>query len=256
MDSTKVCFYLFIIFSVASAAHRHVKAGTNTSICGLICYTPNGILRLQCIPKPSIFVAKCSNSIPEVQRGNKERFHLNGSSGCLLLKNVQKNDSCVYKIRFYGDNFTKITLTRIIILDAVKITKITSNFSEIDSNIALHVHFSGAEVTIEWEVDDAIKPLRYRLMDNNRTLIIQRLKEEDIKRKLVVRLKNPISEDLAEYHLEIQGKRPARTHLPATLALFIPTIVIVLLFYQQLKKNNLTKKLLFNGESEISLSNN
>ncbi|XP_056393568.1 uncharacterized protein LOC130290244 isoform X2 [Hyla sarda] len=203
MASIEVWAFILMIFSVAQTTH-HVRVGTNTSICGFICEQPNGILLLQCRHKHSIFVAECINSTPEVKRKDSERLNLNLSSGCFLMTDVQKNDSCVYEIWFHDNKIHIKKSITIIILDAIQILNISSTFSHMGSDFSVHVQFSGAEATVSWEVDGIASPSRYELVDNNRTLIIRGAKDEDTKRKFVVRVKNPISEDVREYCLKTQ----------------------------------------------------
>ncbi|KAM3912397.1 uncharacterized protein RB166_020864 isoform 1-T2 [Leptodactylus fuscus] len=225
-----VFIFILTIFALAQAVH-YLQAGTNTSICGFICYQSNGLLHLKCRHMSS-FLAECTNSRLEVKKDN-ERLILNHSTGCLQLTDVRKNDSCVYEIWFYGNSIKKMKSTSIKILDAVKILNITSNFSHVGSDTSLHVHFSGAEATVIWEVDEIAHPSRYRLVDSNKTLIIRGVKDEDRKRKFVVQVKNPISEDTLEYYLEIQVGKPTRNHLAMFFSPLTLIIVILLIGYQQ-----------------------
>ncbi|XP_069842462.1 uncharacterized protein [Dendropsophus ebraccatus] len=205
MASIKVIVYILMTFSVAQADY-HVQAGTSTSICGFKCVQPNGLLLLKCRDRLSIFVAFCENSTPEVKKRDNERLSLNHSSGCILLTDVQQNDSCIYEIQFRSSEMnTIVTSTSIVVLDAIKILNISKNVSRLGSDISLHVQFSGVEATVSWEVDGVASPRRYQLVDNNSTLIIRDVTDDDTKRKFVVRVKNPISEDASEYLLDIQG---------------------------------------------------
>ncbi|KAG9462108.1 hypothetical protein GDO78_014892 [Eleutherodactylus coqui] len=100
-----------------------------------------------------------------------------------------------------------VTDLLLILPDPVFISNITSNSSRLGQDIAVSVQFSGEEAAVTWEVDGGSLPHRYRLTDDNRTLIILSAQREDAGRRLRVRITNPISEEIREYLLEITGKR-------------------------------------------------
>ncbi|PIO14555.1 hypothetical protein AB205_0139150, partial [Aquarana catesbeiana] len=54
------------------------------------------------------------------------------------------------------------------------------------------------------EVDGEPLPERYRLIDDNRTLIIPSVQRDDAERRFRVRITNPVSEEIREYLLEIR----------------------------------------------------
>ncbi|XP_077335743.1 uncharacterized protein LOC143981625 [Lithobates pipiens] len=69
--------------------------------------------------------------------------------------------------------------------------------------MAVSVQFSGKESAVTWEEDGEPIPERYRLIDDNRTLIIPSVQRDDAERRFRVRITNPVSEEIREYQLEI-----------------------------------------------------
>ncbi|XP_073524795.1 uncharacterized protein [Phyllobates terribilis] len=87
--------------------------------------------------------------------------------------------------------------------DPVLLSTITSNSSRMGEDVAVSVQFSGEETAVTWEVDGGLLPERYRLINDNRTVIIPRAQRDDAGRRLWVRITNPVSEETREYQLEI-----------------------------------------------------
>ncbi|XP_066455366.1 uncharacterized protein [Eleutherodactylus coqui] len=118
-----------------------------------------------------------------------------------------------------------VTDLLLILPDPVLISNITSNSSRLGQDIAVSVQFSGEEAAVTWEVDGGSLPHRYRLMDDNRTLIIPSAQREDAGRRLRVRITNPVSEETREYLLEITGPRT----LTLRLSLVAAALAVVIL---------------------------
>ncbi|XP_018429351.1 PREDICTED: uncharacterized protein LOC108801944 [Nanorana parkeri] len=127
-------------------------------------------------------------------------LHLDTRSGCWKLTPARKDDSCVYKIWCYCDPGYLMSSTDIRVLDPVLISNITSNGSRLGQDIAVSVQYSGEESAVTWEVDGEPLPERYRLIDDNRTLIIPSVQRDDTERTFRVRITNPVSEETRDYN--------------------------------------------------------
>ncbi|KAM4044341.1 uncharacterized protein ACNLHF_008333 isoform 2-T2 [Anomaloglossus baeobatrachus] len=175
------------------------------------CPRTDGNLRLyrECGGKNLILVTLwCHRLI--IQKENETRIHLDTSTGCWTLRDAGKDDSCVYNVTLYRSQETFLLSTHITVLDPVLIYNITSNGSRPGQDIAVSVHFSGEETAVTWEVDGGLLPDRYQLMDDNRTVIIPRPQRDDVRRRLRVRITNPVSEETRDYQLEntVSGSSP------------------------------------------------
>ncbi|PIO23510.1 hypothetical protein AB205_0160520 [Aquarana catesbeiana] len=137
-------------------------------------------------------------------KSHDSRLRLHTGSGCWKLTHARKDDSCVYKIWCHCDPGHLISSTEIRVLDPVLISNITSNCSRLGEETAVSVQFSGEESAVTWEVDGEPLPERYRLIDDNRTLIIPSVQRDDAERRFRVRITNPVSEEIREYRLEIR----------------------------------------------------
>ncbi|PIO15499.1 hypothetical protein AB205_0118840, partial [Aquarana catesbeiana] len=137
------------------------------------------------------------------------RIQLHTGSRCWKLTSARKDDSCVYETwcYIYSDKDYLLSSTEIRVLDPVLITNISSNFSRLGEEMAVIVQFSGEESAVTWEVDGEPLPERYRLIDDNRTLIIPSVQRDDAERRFRVRITNPVSEKIREYRLQIRGER-------------------------------------------------
>ncbi|XP_068122382.1 uncharacterized protein [Hyperolius riggenbachi] len=135
------------------------------------------------------------------------RLHLNISSGCWTLPQAGRGDSCVYEVRDRGDRDKVLTSTSIRVLDPVLIYNISRNSSRLGEDIAVTVQFSGEESHVTWELDGGRLPERYRLIDDNRTLIIPSVQRDDAERTFRVRVTNPVSEEVRNHQLEIWDQR-------------------------------------------------
>ncbi|XP_077340624.1 uncharacterized protein LOC143984208 [Lithobates pipiens] len=87
--------------------------------------------------------------------------------------------------------------------DTVLFSNITSTGGRLGEEMAVRVQFSGEESAVTWEVDGEPIPERYRLIDDNRMLIIPSVQRDDAERRFRVRITNPVSEEIREYRLEI-----------------------------------------------------
>ncbi|XP_018430503.1 PREDICTED: uncharacterized protein LOC108803165 [Nanorana parkeri] len=132
------------------------------------------------------------------------RLHLDTRSGCWKLTPARKDDSCVYKIWCYCAPNYLLSSTDIRVLDPILISNITSNCSRLGQDIAVSVQYSGEESAVTWEVDGEPLPERYRLIDDNRTLIIPSVQRDDAERTFRVRITNPVSEETRDHRLEIR----------------------------------------------------
>ncbi|XP_077340532.1 uncharacterized protein LOC143984090 [Lithobates pipiens] len=134
-------------------------------------------------------------------KSHDPRLRLHTGSGCWKLTHVRKNDSCVYKIWCYSAPGYLISSTEIRVLDPVLISNITSTGGRLGEEVTVSVQFSGEESAVTWEVDEEPIPERYRLIDDNRTLIIPSVQRDDAERRFRVRITNPVSEEIREYWL-------------------------------------------------------
>ncbi|XP_073473586.1 uncharacterized protein [Aquarana catesbeiana] len=137
-------------------------------------------------------------------KSHDSRLRLHTGSGCWKLTPARKEDSCVYKIWCHCDPGHLISSTEIRVLDQVLISNITSTGGRLGEEMAVRVQFSGEESAVTWEVDGEPLPERYRLIDDNRTLIIPSVQRDDAERRFRVRITNPVSEEIREYRLEIR----------------------------------------------------
>ncbi|XP_040185805.1 uncharacterized protein LOC120918329 [Rana temporaria] len=134
-------------------------------------------------------------------KSHDPRLQLDTGSGCWILTHARKDDSCVYKVWCHCAPGYVMSSTEIRVLDPVLISNITSNCSRLGEETAVSVQFSGEESAVTWEVDGEPLPERYRLIDDNRTLIILGVQRDDAERRFRVRITNPVSEEIREYRL-------------------------------------------------------
>ncbi|XP_077335745.1 uncharacterized protein LOC143981627 isoform X2 [Lithobates pipiens] len=172
-------------------------------------------------------------------KSHDSRLRLHTGSGCWKLTHAKKDDSGVYKIWCYCDPGYVMSSTEIRVLDPVLISNISSNFSQLGEEVAVRVQFSGEESTVTWEVDGKPLPERYRLIDDNRTLIIPSVQRGDAERRFRVRITNPVSEEIREYRLEIGDYRRSRMFLIPVVLVMIIGILVSLIYYRKrdLKSN-------------------
>ncbi|CAI9538792.1 unnamed protein product [Staurois parvus] len=126
------------------------------------------------------------------------------SSQCWTLPDGGRNDSCLYRIHYLSAGIPD-HMTDIRVLDPVLISNITNNCSRLGEDMAVSVQFFGEKSAVTWEVDGEPLPERYRLIDDNRTLIIPSVQRDDAERRFRVRITNPVSEEIREYRLKVRG---------------------------------------------------
>ncbi|XP_053561771.1 uncharacterized protein LOC128652832 [Bombina bombina] len=197
--------FLWVMALCALAETRYVRVGSDVSFCGLRCPNLYGVLELYCKPRTPLLALHCDDNYTNVRDNFINRLDLNISSGCCVLREAQKEDTCVYEIEFHSSPTRILRSTPITVIEPVVISNITSNSSEPGSDISLHVLFSGEETTVTWEMDSEDVPARYQLRDQNRTLIIPSAQREDAGKRFMVRVTNPVSEGTWEHVLEIRG---------------------------------------------------
>ncbi|PIO12700.1 hypothetical protein AB205_0195100, partial [Aquarana catesbeiana] len=137
------------------------------------------------------------------KNNDKTRLHLDTGSGCWKLTQTGRRDSCVYILEFHSNPTITLSSTEIRVLDLVLISNLTGTRGWLGKEVAVRVQFSGEESAVTWEVDGEPLPERYRLIDDNRTLIIPSVQRDDAERRFRVRITNPVSEEIREYQLEI-----------------------------------------------------
>ncbi|XP_077340625.1 uncharacterized protein LOC143984209 [Lithobates pipiens] len=217
----------------------YVKTGSEFGLCDMKCPQRSGVLQL--FPPCQMNLAEVHCDSLKVGGHPEPRFQLNTSSGCWKMRDLRKEDSCEYIVWYNPHNgwnqVRHLSSTHISVLDPVLITNITSNFSRLGEEVAVSVQFSGEESAVTWEVDGEPIPERYRLIDDNRTLIIPGVQRDDAERRFRVRITNPVSEEIREYRLEI-GETDSlnRRSRVSILAAVICVGVMTYLVYQCYRK--------------------
>ncbi|PIO13306.1 hypothetical protein AB205_0087240, partial [Aquarana catesbeiana] len=195
-----------MIISVSSGT-VYVQSGSHITGCGMKCPEDDVTVELYRVCRGEDRTLLEIHCYFNHTKSHDSRLQLHTGSGCWKLTPARKDDSCVYKIWCYCDQEQLISSTEIRVLDPVLISNITSNCSQLGEEMAVSVQFSGEESAVTWEVDGEPLPERYRLIDDNRTLIIPSVQRDDAKRRFRVRITNPVSEEIREYRLEIRGER-------------------------------------------------
>ncbi|XP_053561770.1 uncharacterized protein LOC128652831 [Bombina bombina] len=235
----RFCF-LWALDLCALVETRHVRVGSDISLCGLRCPNTNGVLELYTKPGSVLLELSCQNDDYTIHPNFINRLDLNISSGCCVLREAQKKDTCVYEIEFHSSPARILSSTPITVIEPVVISNVTTNTSESGSDISLHVLFSGEETTVTWEVDRGEVPDRYQLRDQNRTLIIPSAQKEDAGKRFMVRVTNLVSEGTWEHVLEIRDNTPTgvisyfyrnrtKGFIPCGAALFVFTCCVLYL---------------------------
>ncbi|XP_077335766.1 uncharacterized protein LOC143981648 isoform X2 [Lithobates pipiens] len=189
-----------MIISVSSGT-VYVQSGSDITDCHMKCPEDDVTLELYRVcrgEERTLLENLCSFN---ATKSRDSRLRLDRDSGCWKLTPARKDDSCVYKIWCYDIPEYLISSTEIRVLDPVLIYNITSNGSRLGELVAVSIQFSGEESAVTWEVDGEPIPERYRLIDDNRTLIIPSVQRDDAKRRFRVRITNPVSEEIREYWL-------------------------------------------------------
>ncbi|XP_073433106.1 uncharacterized protein [Dendrobates tinctorius] len=225
-----------------SSGKAYVGRGSDIIDCSMKCPLADGVLELYriCGEESRLLEFWCDTmwSINLYE----PRLLYNTSTGCWSLRDAEKNDSGVYNVLYYyGDNGRFLTTLTITVLDPVLISNITSNSSRLGEDIAVSVQFSGEEATVTWEVDGGLLPDRYRLIDDNRTVIIPRAQRDDAGRRLRVRITNTVSEETQEYQLEITDPGSSRLRSSGGIVvgmslLFLINSIVLLIKWWRYKK--------------------
>ncbi|KAG9462216.1 hypothetical protein GDO78_014650 [Eleutherodactylus coqui] len=232
----------------------YVRRGSDITDCGMECPHTRDVLQLYRVcgdEETKLLELWCDNSWS--YNHWDPRLHLNTSSGCWRLTDARKDDSCLYVLWRHNRSGGFQRSTAITVLDPVLISNITSNSSRLGQDIAVSVQFSGEEAAVAWEVDRGSLPDRFRLIDDNRMLIIPSAQREDSGRRLRVRITNPVSDETREYQLEITDPRILPRSLAVAAALAVGILLsAVIIFYSKTRRNVPTDnvEMQMNGPSE------
>ncbi|XP_073473584.1 uncharacterized protein [Aquarana catesbeiana] len=230
-----------MIISVSSGT-VYVQSGSDITDCNMKCPHEEVTLELyrQCRGVERTLLE--NHCYYNYTKSHDSRLRLHTGSGCWKLTHARKDDSCVYKIWHHG-GLGFLSATEIRVLDPVLISNITSNCSRLGEEVAVSVQFSGEESAVTWEVDGEPLPERYRLIDDNRTLIIPSVQRDDAKRRFRVRITNPVSEEIREYRLEIRDltsdyRRSPMFLIPGVLGVIIGILVSLIYCTKRDLKSN------------------
>ncbi|XP_068127037.1 uncharacterized protein [Hyperolius riggenbachi] len=194
-DSTAVTLSITVL--------EYVQTGSDITWCDMKCFDIISVLLLsrRCGgKKETLLKLICRTKYIDYLQ---PRLNLDTDSGCWTLPQAGREDSCVYEVWDRGAGDKVLSSTSICVLDPVLIYNISSNSSRLGEDIAVTVQFSGEECHVTWELDGGRLPERYRLIDDNRTLIIPSVQRDDAERTFRVRVTNPVSEEVRDYRLEI-----------------------------------------------------
>ncbi|XP_066454642.1 uncharacterized protein [Eleutherodactylus coqui] len=221
-----------LIQILSSVSSVYVRRGSDITDCSMKCPHTRDVLQMnrECgAEETKLLELWCDNSWS--YNHWDPRLHLNTSSGCWRLTDARKDDSCLYVLWRHNSSGGFPHSTAITVLDPVLISNITSNSSRLGQDIAVSVQFSGEEAAVTWEVDRGSLLDRYRLMDDNGTLIIPSAQREDAGRRFRVRITNPVSEETREYLLDITDAPSARLRTAAAAAagIFVSLVISIVL---------------------------
>ncbi|PIO25709.1 hypothetical protein AB205_0014020, partial [Aquarana catesbeiana] len=178
-----------MIISVSSGT-VYVQSGSDITDCNMKCPEDDVTVELYRLCRGEERTLLENHCHYNVTKSHDSRIRLHTGSGCWKLTHVRRDDSCVYNVWCYDIPEYLISSTEIRVLDPVLISNISSNFSRLYEEVAVSVHFSGEESAVTWEVDGEPLPERYRLIDDNRTLIIPSVQRDDAERRFRVRITN------------------------------------------------------------------
>ncbi|XP_053554982.1 uncharacterized protein LOC128645774 [Bombina bombina] len=108
---------LVLFISSVGAEIHHIQVGSNIFICGLGCQNSSDVLDLKCCPSVYILNITCSDNQISVHDTYRSRLDLNASSGCGVLRDAQKNDSCVYEVSLNSRPRRVLSTIRVIVID-------------------------------------------------------------------------------------------------------------------------------------------
>ncbi|PIO40241.1 hypothetical protein AB205_0107990, partial [Aquarana catesbeiana] len=244
-----ICLHLpgllyMMIISVSSGT-VYVQSGSDITDCNMKCPEDDSEVTLelyrQCRGEERTLLE--NHCYYNHTKSHDSRLRLHTGSGCWKLTPARKDDSCVYKIWCYRNPGYLMSSTEIRVLDPVLISNITSNCSRLGEETAVSIQFSGEESAVTWEVDREPLPERYRLIDDNRTLIIPSVQRDDAERRFRVRITNPVSEEIREYRLEIRDltsdyRRSKMFLIPGMLGVIIGILVFLIYCRKRDLKSN------------------
>ncbi|XP_077335767.1 uncharacterized protein LOC143981648 isoform X3 [Lithobates pipiens] len=225
-----------------SSGTVYVQSGSDITDCNMKCPHDDVTVELyrQCGGKQKTLLE--NHSYHNNMKSHDPRLQLHTGSGCWMLTPARKDDSCVYKIWCHCDPGYLPSSTDILVLDSILISNITNNCSRLGEEMAVSIQFSGEESAVTWEVDGEPLPERYRLIDDNRTLIIPSVQRDDAERRFRVRITNPVSEKIQEYRLEIRDSNSYRRRLSLEVFLMVGLGVLGILqalyFYTKYRRSN------------------
>ncbi|PIO27197.1 hypothetical protein AB205_0076400 [Aquarana catesbeiana] len=229
---------LCMLIIPVSSGTVYVQSGSDIIDCNMKCPHDDVTVELyrQCGGKQKTLLE--NNDM----KSHDPRLQLQTGTGCWKLTPARKDDSCVYKIWCQCDPGYLWSSTDIHVLDSFLISNITSNCSRLGEEMAVRVQFSGEESAVTWEVDGEPLPERYRLIDDNRTLIIPSVQRDATERRFRVRITNPVSKEIQEYRLEIGDSNSYRRTLSLQVFLMVGLVVLGILqalyFYDKYRSSN------------------
>ncbi|KAM5180825.1 uncharacterized protein ACMZJ9_001392 [Mantella aurantiaca] len=243
---------LYILIISVSSGPVYVQRGSDITACDMKCPYDDVTLELyrQCGKEKEKTLLE-NHCYYNHTKSHDPRLRLDPGSGCWKLTSARKDDSCVYKVWCYSIPEYLISSTDIRILDPVLIYNITSSGVRLGQDTAVRVQFSGEESHVTWEEDGEPLPERYRLIDDNRTLIIPSVQRDDAERTFRVRITNPVSEEIREYRLTddpmfirmLEGEdAESSTKLIFLIVPGILAVVIVYIIYQSRSRKSKRKK--------------
>ncbi|XP_063810016.1 uncharacterized protein LOC135030608 [Pseudophryne corroboree] len=154
-----------------------------------------------------------------------DRCQLVNDNTTLIIPNAQWEDrGRNFSVRITNPVSVETREHLLQITGPVVVSNITCNSTLLGQDIALSVQVSGEDSTVTWEVDGKPLPDRYRLVNDNTTLIIPNAQWEDRGRNFSVRITNPVSVETREHLLQITD--PGRSHLGVIFAIVACVIVV------------------------------
>ncbi|XP_073473569.1 uncharacterized protein [Aquarana catesbeiana] len=192
---------LYMTIIPVSSGTVYVQSGSDITGCDMKCPEDDVTVELYRVCRGVDRTLLQNLCFINATKSHDSRVQLHTGSGCWKLTPARKDDSCVYEVWCHCSWGHRISSTEIRVLDPVLISNLISNGSRLGEEMAVSVQFSGEESAVTWEVDGEPLPERYRLIDDNRTLIIPSVQRDDAERRFRVRITNPVSEEIREYRL-------------------------------------------------------
>ncbi|XP_063295394.1 uncharacterized protein LOC134582673 [Pelobates fuscus] len=165
----------------------------------MTCVT-GGYAILDCSPKPEpILEYNCDLRYWNPFSNYRHRVDFDVSSGCAIIRNVQKSDGGRYFWLLIDKNRTESVnqYTRYSIKDKVSITSLSSSLSNSGLTTSLRVQFTGGMDTVTWTRDGGDLPEGHQLSEFNDTLTVRSTDYG----KYRVTVTNSVSEDHAQLTL-------------------------------------------------------